>query len=158
MDVQTYSPRHIDAIIIEDSGHRRWRFTGFYGHPETSKRMDSWKLIEQLSKSSDLLWVLMGDFNEIMYLREKVGGNLQPEGQMRSFGETINRCCLRDLGIIGAEFTWSRRLGLRGWVYERLDRAFVSSNWVSLFPKVKLHHMAASTSDHCVLVLKNACT
>ena len=27
VDIQTYLPRHIDAIVIEDHGHRRWRFT-----------------------------------------------------------------------------------------------------------------------------------
>ena len=82
VDVQTYSPRHIDAIVTEENGNRKWRFTGFYGHPETNKRMDSWKLIEQLRKSSDLPWLIMGDFNEIMHLSEKVGGNLRPEWQM----------------------------------------------------------------------------
>lgn len=90
--------------------------------------MDSWKLIEQLRKSSDLPWLIMGDFNEIMHLSEKVGGNLRPEWQMRSFVETINRCQLRDSGFTRSELTWSRRLGSRGWVRERLDRAFVSPN------------------------------
>ena len=90
--------------------------------------MDSWKLIEQLRKSSDLPWLIMGDFNEIMHLSEKVEGNLRPEWQMRSFVETINRCQLRDLGFTRSEFSWSRRLGSRGWVRERLDRAFVSPN------------------------------
>ena len=82
VDVQTYSPRHIDAIVTEKNGNRKWRFTGFFGHPETNRRMDSWKLIEQLSKSSDLPWLIMGDFNEIMHLSEKVGENLRPEWQM----------------------------------------------------------------------------
>ena len=38
VDVQTFSPRHIDAIIIEDRGNKKWRFTRFYGNPETNKR------------------------------------------------------------------------------------------------------------------------
>ena len=51
-------------------------------------------------------------------------------------------------------FTWSRRLVARGWVKERLDRALVSTNWSIMFPNVSLHHIATSTSDHCMLVLK----
>lgn len=112
VDIQTYFPHHIDVIVTEENENKRWRFTGFYGHTETSKRTDSWKLIERLSISSDLPWVLMGDFNEIMHLGEKVRGNLRPEWQMRSFGETINKCHLKDLGFI--------RLNLRGvgvWVH-----------------------------------------
>ena len=36
VDVQTFSSHHIDAIITDDQGNRKWRFTGFYGHLETS--------------------------------------------------------------------------------------------------------------------------
>lgn len=46
-----------------------------------------------------------GDFNEIIYPSEKEGGNVNPDGQMRSFCEAINRCKLRDIGYIGPEFT-----------------------------------------------------
>ncbi|XP_075675045.1 uncharacterized protein LOC142644284 [Castanea sativa] len=154
VDVQTYSPCQIDAIVTEENGNKTWRFTGFYGHPKTSKREESWSLLAELGKRSNLPWLCIGDFNEILHLGEKVGGNLRPEGQMRSFMETINCCNLRNMGYIGSDFTWSRRLGARGWVRERLDRALVSSTWLIMFPGMKLHHVAASTSDHCMLVLK----
>ena len=154
MDVQTFSPRHIDAIVTEEHNNRTWRFTGFYGHSETSKREDSWRLLEELTTRSDLPWLCMGDFNEILHLGEKVGGTLRPEGQIRSFREAVNFCNLRDMGYVGSDFTWSRRLGDRGWVGECLDRALVSFSWVTMFPEVRLHHVAASTSDHCMLVLK----
>ena len=70
----------------------------------------------------------MGDYNEITYAKEKEGGGVRPDGQMRSFREAINRSRLRDLGYVGSDFTWSRRLGSRGWVRERLDRALVSTD------------------------------
>lgn len=39
--VQTFSERHIDAIISGGAGDKQWRFTGFYSNPETSKREES---------------------------------------------------------------------------------------------------------------------
>lgn len=78
VDVQTYSPHHIDAIVNEAQRSMKWRFTGFYGHPETCKREESWMLLEQLSGKMDLPWVIMGDFNEILHARKKVGGNQRP--------------------------------------------------------------------------------
>ena len=53
----------------------------------------------------------MGDFNEISYRGEKVGGGERPEWQMRAFSSVINKSKLRDMGFIGPEFTWSRQLG-----------------------------------------------
>ena len=64
VDVQTYSPWHIVAIIIEEQSNKQWRFTGFYSHLETNKLEESWRLLEELRKRSDLPWICMGDFNE----------------------------------------------------------------------------------------------
>lgn len=49
VDVVSSSLNHIDATINKSS-KEAWRFTGFYGKPETHKRHKSW----------DLLWYLHG--------------------------------------------------------------------------------------------------
>ena len=43
IDIQTSSPHHIDALLNQNG--IVWRFTGFYGHPETLKRGESWDLM-----------------------------------------------------------------------------------------------------------------
>ena len=85
VDVQTYSPLHIDVIITDKQSNKQWRFIGFYNHLETNKREESWRLLEELSKRSDLPWICMGDFNEIMHGREKEGGNIRLEWQIRIY-------------------------------------------------------------------------
>ena len=137
-----------------DLGRDR-RITGFYRNPETSKRPDSWILFKRLSTLNSLPWVCLGDFNELMDGREKEGGSAHLAKQMEAFCEVINSSCLCDLGYTGQDYTWSRRLGNRGWVRERLDRALVSTNWAARFPKLNLFHKPNSTSDHCVLILKD---
>ena len=154
VDAQTYSPRHIDAIVTKEQSKNKWRFTEFYRHPETNKSEESWRLLEELSTRSTIPWFCIGDFNEIMHRREKEGGNTHPKWQMKNFYKAVNRCNLRDIGYKGLDFTWCRKLGTRGWVRERLDRALVSTNWASTFPNIRLHHVAASTLDHYMLVLK----
>ena len=85
VDVQTYSPRHIDAIVTEEQGMKEWRFTRFYGLQETGRREELWQLLENLKHKSDLPWICIGDYNEIMHAKEKKGGGARPEGQMWCF-------------------------------------------------------------------------
>ena len=154
VDVQTYSSHHIGVIVTDDYGNKKWRFTSFYGYPETGKREESWRLLEELERRYALPWICMGNFNEILHPGEKVGGSLRPERQMNNFKATINHCKLRDLGYVRANYTWSRRMGARGWVKEHLDRALVSLDWMTMFLRVRLYHVATSTLDHSMLVLK----
>ena len=155
VDVQSYSDSHIDAIIGQGEDGLQWRLTGFYGNPETSKWEESWLLLKRLSSLNSLPWVCLGDFNELMNGGEKEGGKARLVKQMENFCKVINACNLRDLGYTSQDFTWCRRLGNRVWVRERLDRALASTNWEARFPQMQLHHKPDSSSDHCILVLKD---
>jgi hypothetical protein len=69
----------IDIRIDEQSG-AAWRFTGFYGDPSAQNKQLMWDYIRNLSTMVDLPWVMIGDFNEIMYSHEKEGEALDPNG------------------------------------------------------------------------------
>ena len=72
IDVQSFSDRHIDAIInhgVDDA----WQFTGFYGDPDTASRENSWSLLRTLHNQFNLPWLCIGDFNEILLVDEKQG-------------------------------------------------------------------------------------
>ena len=59
------STNYIDAhVTIDQVGS--WRFTGFYGCPERNRRNESWAMLKNLSKISQLPWILLGDFNDIL--------------------------------------------------------------------------------------------
>jgi exonuclease III len=69
--IQTYSRRHISAIIDCNGVNSDWRFTGFYGHPITATRKESWDLLRHLHTFQPTPWLCTGDFNEIINLSEK---------------------------------------------------------------------------------------
>ena len=74
LEIKSYSNYHIDAVITESDNGFLWRFTGFYGHPETHLREDSWKLLSFLNSQFNFPWFCCGDFNEILSMTEKAGG------------------------------------------------------------------------------------
>ncbi|KAK4385198.1 hypothetical protein Sango_2643800 [Sesamum angolense] len=43
--LQSYSEHPIDATVSGKGNVARWHFSGFYSHPETSKRKGTWDLL-----------------------------------------------------------------------------------------------------------------
>lgn len=132
----------------------RWRYTGFYGCPEGSRRRESWNLLRNLASQSQLPWSILGDFNDLMYAHEKRGRRGHSNAMLEGFRETVNDCQLNDLGFTGNEFTWERFRGSEAWVQERLDRGLANSQWQHLFPNAEVKVLEVSTSDHLPLFLE----
>ena len=151
--IQSYSPYHIDTHVFQED-NVAWRFTGFYGHPETALRIRSWSLLRCLHGLSDKPWLVLGDFNEIMALEEKCGREDRSFRQMARFREALSDCSLSDLGFVGPEFTWSNNREDDELVRVRLDRGVASQEWRSLFPKALVRHISVVHSDHIGLLLE----
>jgi hypothetical protein len=66
LDIYNYSSFHINAMVKDLDGNEQWRFIGFYGQPDSAKRMESWALLKHLSQFQPLPWLCAGDFNEIL--------------------------------------------------------------------------------------------
>ncbi|KAL8125037.1 hypothetical protein AgCh_012638 [Apium graveolens] len=132
----------------------RWRYTGFYGCPERGRRQESWDLIRDLESRSALPWCILGDFNDMLFEFEKVGGRPQPRYLLEGFHATISDCGLQDLGFTGCQYTWERFRGTPAWIQERLDRGLANQQWRQLFPNAVIQVLEVSTSDHLPLLLQ----
>ena len=130
-----------------------WRFTGFYGDPETASRENSWNLLRDLSQRLALPWVCVGDFNEILRLEEKQGWLDRPKRQMQDFRDALDYCGFKDLGCNGFPFTWcNRRPGDHNvWIW--LDRGVATVDWFLRFPTSRINHLECFHSDHRLILL-----
>ena len=75
LDIQSYSPNHIDAFVDGGREVGWWHLTGFYGDPDMKKRLESWARLKHLQGTSNLPWLMIVDSNEIMGMSEKEGGS-----------------------------------------------------------------------------------
>lgn len=78
-------------------------------------------LLGDLATKSMLPWCIIGDFNDMMFAYEKLGGRPHPISLLEGFNEVITDCGLMDLGFTGSEFTWEKSRGTNMWIQERLD-------------------------------------
>ena len=100
------SNTHIGVVVHESSTSIPWRATGFYGQPKTEKHYISWQLLDTLNAQCNMSWIVFGDFNEIVHLSEKSGGQERDVTQMERFRNCLGRYGLVDMGFVGQQFTW----------------------------------------------------
>ncbi|XP_060968815.1 uncharacterized protein LOC133036286 [Cannabis sativa] len=146
--LNSYSMNHFDVLVSSDNCHQ-FHFTGFYGAPETHLRINTWNLLSSLvSNASNLPWLVLGDFNELLSNEDKVGGPPRDDMLMDNFRGAINRCHLRVVYFNGDPFTWTNKNHHGNVVRERLDRGFIYNNWSDFFNKATLSHLDFYHSDH----------
>ncbi|KAF5459673.1 hypothetical protein F2P56_019600 [Juglans regia] len=139
-------------VRIEGKG-KKWLFTGFYGHAETGKRKWSWDLLRSLRPKEQEPWCVVGDFNEILFQNEKVGGRARPETQLSQFREVLEDNQLFDLGCCSGFFTWSNRHADLSFTKERLDRCLANNKWKELFREVRVEGLPERSSDHLPILM-----
>ena len=71
VSVESSSLNHID-VVINKGKEKAWRFTGFYGTPETLLRDETWNLLRDLHSRFSLPWLCGGDFNELLKSHESM--------------------------------------------------------------------------------------
>jgi hypothetical protein len=125
-----------------------WRLIGIYGEPRWDDKYKTWDKLRELNANHNLPWVVIGDFNEIMFSHEKEGGNPRPNSFMQAFQDALTDCELEDLGYSGDSYTWKR-----GRIRERLDRAVANGAWNIMHPGAVLQHLQYTRSDHRPILL-----
>ena len=154
LSIQKYSNYHIDTIISEHGKEPR-RMSFIYGEPNRSLRYRTWDIMKQMRSDTDLPWVCMGDFNEILRREEQLGPNEREEYLMEGFRDAVDVCQLRDIGYIGLDWTFEKKVAGGHFVRVRLDRALASMNWCARFPLATVQHLTTVKSDHCPILLSH---
>lgn len=95
-----------------------------------------------------------GDFNTIVRVDERTGGNGRLSTDSLYFGEWINDLALVDMGFTGNQFTWRRGKEERNFVAKRLDRVLCCPQMQLQWQNATVSHLPFLASDHAPLFLQ----
>ncbi|KAF9620248.1 hypothetical protein IFM89_010983 [Coptis chinensis] len=111
-----------------------WHVSFIYGDPVAHKRIVVWNYLRDLRNVLSGPWLILGDFNAITSLSEKI---------------------LRwpILAIMVLLLLWlNNRLGAAN-IRERIHHVVANDEWLNLFPLVSVDHVTTPSSDHVALVV-----
>ncbi|XP_059627282.1 uncharacterized protein LOC132270092 [Cornus florida] len=143
----------ITAVVSRDT-QQPWTLSIVYTSTVDSTRAMQWKYLEHRSQFWPGWWVLVGDFNDILYASKKSGGVSKQGWRLRNFNSLMARCNSLDIGFKGYPFTWNNHRDGPANIQEMLDRALATQEWCSAFPHAKLSNLPVAGSDHHALLLE----
>ncbi|XP_074301071.1 uncharacterized protein LOC141632422 [Silene latifolia] len=153
VEVVSSIAHYIDVIIRGLFEISEWRLTRLYGWAQNEDKWRTWQLMRELKSLLFLPWVVIGDFNQILFEHEKRGGAPRDQRSMDEFREAMDECGLMDIGFSEEPFTWWNIRGGSEAVFERLDRALVSPSFLEVCPTTTLSHLEYDKSNHAPIIL-----
>ena len=101
-----------------------------------------------------LPWILLGDFNDMIFEEEKLGGLPVNRTCIVAFRNCLDKYGLIDLGFHGPRFMWTNKSPV--WlstIKEQLDRGLCNAEWTLLFLSTEIHHLPRVKSNHYCIML-----
>lgn len=95
-----------------------------YAAPTASRRRGLWEKLGAIIQGIVEPLLIGGDFNTILRLDERTGGNGSLSQDSLAFGDWVSESLLIDMGFRGPKFTWKRGRSVDTYIAKRLDRSF----------------------------------
>lgn len=125
-----------------------------YAAPTVSRRSGLWDKLREVVHDMDGPFVIGGDFNTIVRLDERTGGNGSLSPDSLAFGDWINDLSLIYLGFRGSQFTWKRGRTTSNFVAKRLDRVLCCAHSRLKWQEATVTHLPFLASDHAPLFVQ----
>ncbi|XP_074289003.1 uncharacterized protein LOC141614146 [Silene latifolia] len=139
-----------------------WYLILFYGEPEQALRLRVFEFLGSWLNSLEHPFIIVADFNQVEFSYDKLSGKTGSIAGALGFHKWRVLHELVDIPFKGPPYTWcNNRKGFRR-VYERIDKAYGSKDWLLPFPNTGVKHFPIQISDHAPIELsfnlvKNSC-
>ncbi|XP_026416759.1 uncharacterized protein LOC113312218 [Papaver somniferum] len=129
--------------------------TFIYGENYYVTRSSLWDAIISFASFNTKPWVLMGDFNSLLFPSEKVGGALVFPYHYQDFSNCVQQAKIMDLQYSGCFYTWTNYQQDGTIIRSKLDRAMVNMDWILQFQISKVEFLLPGISDQspCIITV-----
>ncbi|GKD42924.1 RNA-directed DNA polymerase, eukaryota, partial [Tanacetum coccineum] len=139
----TWNPTKAKILVIS-----------IYAPQAITKKRSLWNYITSLITRWDGECIVMGDFNEVRSVEERMGSVYNAHGA-NAFNDFISNSGLVDVPLEGYSFTLSHPSANK---MSKLDRFLVTEGLISLFPHISALCLDRHLSDHRPILLRDVTT
>ncbi|XP_021864500.2 uncharacterized protein [Spinacia oleracea] len=125
-----------------------------YGEPRVEEREHVWSLLSFLLDHNPNC-ILIGDFNQLETLEDKLGGSPMIRGT-NSFIDWRIRNNVYEIPFSGPRYTWTNKCLGESLILERLDWGYVTSLWFDEFPEGRIRNEPITVSDHAAICYESS--
>ncbi|KAJ8437064.1 hypothetical protein Cgig2_025911 [Carnegiea gigantea] len=119
-----------------------------YGRNLDDQRIPLWETIESIALNMDEPWCVLGDFNTVLRIGERIGDVEVTERETRDYASCINHSGLIEFQYEGAFFTWTNKS-----VWSRIDSAFHNDFWFNCNDYTHVMYRSQGLFDHNLIIL-----
>lgn len=142
------------TVKISKLGETPWLFSAIYASPDSGRRRELWRKLEEVKDNFNGPWLLAGDFNETMSIEERNGANgSEMQRRCRAFSDWVNSNGLLDLGSSGPDHTWFVGDSQETFKSAKLDRGLANDSWRLRFEEAAVRVLPKVSSDHCPILI-----
>uniref|UniRef100_A0A803PQ90 DUF4283 domain-containing protein n=1 Tax=Cannabis sativa TaxID=3483 RepID=A0A803PQ90_CANSA len=152
VDIKYCSSQLVHCYIHSMKQNEKFFVTFIYGFNDEQKREELWGNLEKLATGIQEPWIILGDFNEILYANERVGRKAQSNPSQR-LRDCMELCEITDLKFSGSFLTWNNKQKPDDRIFSKIDRAMVNPQWSCSFPNSKAVFLPKLSFDHIPILV-----
>ena len=80
-----------------------------YRANQEGQRRAPWEALKNNAKDMKERWCILGDFNSVIHLGDRMGGTNIQDAKVRQFEECIRVCDIQEMQSRGSYFSWTNK-------------------------------------------------
>ncbi|XP_070022230.1 uncharacterized protein [Nicotiana sylvestris] len=122
--------------------------TVIYGYNTCEQRKYLWGTLKELAQGINMPWLIVGDFNAVLYPQDKLFGNPVQYVEIKDFTDYIHDLLLNEVKWPGDYYTWTNEQQSSDRICSRLDKAFGNHEWMMRWGYKVMEYDVPLISDH----------
>ncbi|KAL5548196.1 hypothetical protein UlMin_003427 [Ulmus minor] len=127
----------ISCLVFSNPLASPWLLSTIYGPIRSREKRLFWNSIHSEMDRFNGGWLIMGDFNEVLYREDRHGGREETSSSVHMIN-AVDNLGLVELPSQGLKYSWTNGRIAGHEIRAKLDRVVANSDWWHLFPNAEM--------------------